>query len=605
MVYCLNPKCQTPKNADDNKFCICCGSKLSVGDRYRATKTLSEAGRGRTFAGIDLFANATTPCVIKQVQLQKAHSDPLEEFRREAEKLLQLGKHPQIPQLLAYIELDKNIHNFAPTLIQEQIKGQSVEKEQFGETEIRNLLNEILPILEYIHGQGIIHRDLNPQNILRTSEGKLVLVDFSTAKVTTKTALAKTGTVVGSAAYSAPEQLRGKATYASDLYSLGVICVHLLTQIHPFDLFSSMDGIWVWTDYLTQPVSELVKKVLNKLLAEAVNDRYQSASEVYEELNGGETLEPTLIPTQQAETEESEPLKILKPHWSCIASLEGHNSSVHTLAFHPRRALLASGSADRAIALWNLEENVEEMLLKRHRGIVDNLVFRPNEDQLISGSWDYTVRVWVGGEEVKRWQPHDAWVTALAISPDGQILATGSADQTIKLLDANTGEEKATFQGHQGTVESLTFSPDGQVLVSSSADQTLKLWDITQETEQATLEGHDGEVYGVVFSPSGQMMISGSEDCTLKLWELSSGKLLQTWTEHTDAVTSLAISSQGNMLISGSRDQTAKIWHPGTGRVLHTLTGHESGIKTVAIAPNNATIATGSQDKIIKLWQFR
>ena len=115
--------------------------------------------------------------------------------------------------------------------------------------------------------------------------GQLVLVDFGASKAATGTSLARTGTAIGSAGYIAPEQSLGRAVFASDLYSLGVTCIHLLTQRHPFDLFDVSEGVWVWRDALKSPVSDALGRILDRMLESPINRRYQSAAEVLQDLN--------------------------------------------------------------------------------------------------------------------------------------------------------------------------------------------------------------------------------------------------------------------------------------------------------------------------------
>ncbi|MEM8832640.1 MAG: VIT domain-containing protein, partial [Cyanobacteria bacterium P01_G01_bin.19] len=149
------------------------------------------------------------------------------------------------------------------------------------ETQIRKLLVDLLPLIQFVHNHKVIHRDIKPENIVRReSDGALFLVDFGAAKVVTEALANRTGTVIGSAAYTAPEQLKGKAVYASDIYSLGVTCIHLLTNIHPFNLFDSGENSWNWRHYLNQPVSKQLGDVLDKMLQEATNKRYQAAKEI-------------------------------------------------------------------------------------------------------------------------------------------------------------------------------------------------------------------------------------------------------------------------------------------------------------------------------------
>ncbi|MBD2043113.1 serine/threonine-protein kinase [Microcoleus sp. FACHB-672] len=290
MSYCLHPDCQKPQNTNDAKFCQSCGSKILLGERYRAIKPIGAGGFGRTFVAVDEMKPSQPRCVIKQFFPQDQgflHSVKAAElFRQEAIRLDVLGKHPQIPELLAHFEQGQQQY-----LVQEFVDGHNLAEElaesgAFNEKQIRQLLNDLLPVLQFVHTNQLIHRDIKPENIIRRSaDRQLVLVDFGAAKFVNRTALQRTGTVIGSAAYTAPEQLMGKAVFASDLYSLGVTCVHLLTQMPPFDLFDSREGTWAWRDYLGQIVSDPLGHILDKLLQPAINRRYLSAAQVIKALN--------------------------------------------------------------------------------------------------------------------------------------------------------------------------------------------------------------------------------------------------------------------------------------------------------------------------------
>ena len=289
MSYCLNPNCQKPVNPKNNKFCQHCGSKLILKERYRALKQIGQGGFGRTFLAVDEDIPSKPPCVIKQF-LPLLPSNTIEKatslFEQEAIQLDTLGKHTQIPQLLAHFDQDDRLY-----LIQEFIDGYSLaeelaEKGAFKETEIRQMLNSLLPVLQFVHDNNVIHRDIKPENIIRrVTDNELVLVDFGAAKFATGTALLRTGTSIGTAGYAAPEQSLGKAHFTSDIYSLGVTCIHLLTQIEPFELFDITENKWAWQDYLTHPVSKGMRRVLDKMIQMATKLRYQSVSEVLEDIN--------------------------------------------------------------------------------------------------------------------------------------------------------------------------------------------------------------------------------------------------------------------------------------------------------------------------------
>jgi Ca-activated chloride channel homolog len=304
--YCFNPKCQHPENASDSERCGSCGKSLRLQNRYRAIRLIGQGGFGRTLLAVDESKPSTPYCVIKQFYpLQQNSIEKASElFRQEAKRLETLGQHAQIPKLLEYFEIEGWQY-----LVQEFIDGRNLAQElaetgAFSETQIRQLLQDILPILKFVHEQQVIHRDIKPENIVRrSSDRKLILVDFGAAKYTTETTLGKTGTMIGSAAYTAPEQVRGKATFASDLYSLGVTCIHLLTQVPPFELFDSGENAWVWRHYLGKTTNdgfvnstpskkskrstikdEQLGIILDKLLESGTTRRYRTAEEVLKAL---------------------------------------------------------------------------------------------------------------------------------------------------------------------------------------------------------------------------------------------------------------------------------------------------------------------------------
>ena len=284
MIQCLNPDCLFQNLSGYTKLCQKCGNKLLLGDRYGAQKIIGQGGFGRTFLAIDEYKPSKPPCVIKQFYPQFQGTSSIQKaaelFELEAVRLEQLGKHSQIPELLAYFSQDERQY-----LVQEFIDGENLaqtleSKGYFSETQIRNLLNNLLPVFEFIHSRQVIHRDIKPENIIFRQDGQLVLVDFGAAKYATQTALAVTGTRIGTAGYTAPEQANGKAIHASDIYSLGVTCLCLLTEVEPIDLFDDSEFEWVWREHLKTSVSSELGQILDKMIQPAIKKRYQSATEV-------------------------------------------------------------------------------------------------------------------------------------------------------------------------------------------------------------------------------------------------------------------------------------------------------------------------------------
>lgn len=304
MFYCLNPRCPSPPNPAGTNFCCTCGTKLLLRERYRTIKPLGQGGFGKTFLAVDEDKPSHPYCVIKQFFPQAQGTNTVQKaaelFTQEASRLDELGKHPQIPELLAYFSQDNQQY-----LVQEFIAGQDLAHELaingvFNEARVRSLLCDLLPVLQFVHQHQVIHRDIKPENIiLRASvpaqplsnqvntvgRGELVIVDFGASKVATGTALGRTGTAIGSAGYSAPEQSFGRAVFASDIYGLGVTCLHLLTNKHPFDLYDSHENAWAWRQALQSPVSATLGRILDKMVEYAINKRYQAAAEVLGDLN--------------------------------------------------------------------------------------------------------------------------------------------------------------------------------------------------------------------------------------------------------------------------------------------------------------------------------
>ncbi len=304
MRQCLNPDCLAA-NPKQSRFCHQCGDPLLLVERYWAQRVLGEGGFGRTFLAVDEFKPSKPPCVIKQflpqAQGTASVTKAAELFAQEAQRLEELGQHPQIPALLAYFTADNRQY-----LVQELIDGLTLaaELEQngvFNELAIRELLQDLLAVLEFVHQKQVIHRDIKPENIIRRArDRKLVLVDFGAAKQVQPAQRRVTGTAIGSAEYCAPEQAMGKPQFASDLYSLGVTCLHLLTQVSPFDLFDVMEAEWAWRDRLQgNPVSDELGYILDRLIAKP-KQRYQSAAAVQADLQRPtpQTQRVTPLPTR-------------------------------------------------------------------------------------------------------------------------------------------------------------------------------------------------------------------------------------------------------------------------------------------------------------------
>jgi len=241
----------------------------------------------------------------------------------------------------------------------------------------------------------------------------------------------------------------------------------------------------------------------------------------------------------------------------------------------------------------------------QHEGQVSAVAWSPDGKTLASGSSDKTVKLWdlATGKLFATLQGHTETVYSVAWSPDGKTVASGSFDKTVKLWESATGKLLATLQGHTGEVESVAWSPDGKILASGSRDETVRLWESVTGKLLATLQGHTDTVYSVAWSPDGKTLASGSYDKTVKLWDPATGKLLATLQGHTDSVYSVAWSPDGKTVASGSSDKTVELWESATGKLLATLQGHTDSVDSVAWSPDGKTLASGSRDETVRLWE--
>ncbi|MGF1459432.1 MAG: protein kinase [Leptolyngbyaceae cyanobacterium] len=558
-TLCINPRCGQPQNFDDRDRCATCGSQLRLGGRFRPVEQLGQGGFGRTYLAWDEASCPPQHCVVKQIVQTRSRQHDL----AEAEKLAQLGQHPQIPELIAILESPRDL-----CLVQSYVAGPNLEQQlscqgPFEAAQVRSLLLSLLPVLQFIHGQGIIHRDVKPENILLAKGDTALptLVDFGAARTLPTTAeLGQTGTVIGSAGYAAPEQALGKALPASDLYGLGVTCLHLLTAVHPFDLYAVMVDDWVWRDYLTTPIESSLGQVLDRLVARSLRSRYTSAEAALADLAPAGIWSVPAPPPRASKGNRS---------WR-QTQMWPTGRTANAIALSPNGRALATANRDTSVQLRDLATGEVLHTFVQRLGLGDG---------------------------------HTDVVTAIAFHPEGRRLLTASQDGTVKQWDLKHPRLEATYLHPGWQLTGMTLSASGETLITADAEGRISVWDVASRKRQFDLQRHAGRINDLVLSPDGHRLASVDAVGTLRLWALPTGELLHTWTTRP-ALEAVALSLHEPTLITGDQTGQVTLWSLLDFAIATPLIQTQDAISALAISPDEQWLAVGSRDRTIRLWHW-
>ena len=253
-----------------------------------------------------------------------------------------------------------------------------------------------------------------------------------------------------------------------------------------------------------------------------------------------------------------------------------------------------------------------ERTLKAHSGWVTTVAFSADGQRLASGSWDRTVKFWevASGEQLSSVSSKMKEIQSLVFSRDGHWLATENSANTVVLRDPNSGQEiralpssKALGALGSNWVYSIAFSPDGRWLASAVDDKTVRLWDVKTGDKVRDFIGLRRPVIYIAFSPDGRRLATGDDEKNIRIWDTASGEPLHKLSGHKKAVYAAAFSPDGRWLASASADKTVKLWNYATGREVRTLSGHGNIVTSIAFSPDGRYLVSGSWDKTIKIWE--
>ena len=571
---------------------------MPLKDRYDVIKVLNKGSSSRT-----ILARATSASisalhpsdrvVIKQVFTPKARLEDL------AQRLQGIGDHPQLPQLVDSWQTAAG-QFFAFEYIDAPPIDRAVAP-PWSNAQVETLLLNMLPVLEHIHSFRMVHGDICPKN-LRQGQPP-ILVDLRLAQVSDVPG--------GDAAYGAPEQALGQLVYGSDLYSLGLVAVHLMTGLSPFELFSMAEDRWVWADLVTVP--KPLATVLERLLERSLEDRYDRAGQALMDLKQGPAsplqMALSLLPTKAVRSlaPSSRHLrpgqKLDRPQVKWQQRYRLMPGAVATaLAMQGDRLALGTGQGEVTVCDLTSGEALYQFASRqaRHSDRIRALVFHPQGQLLYSASADGTVKVWdlIDGKLVHTMAQFSGLPTTLALAPT--CLAVGDSSGQITLWQPESFEREHCFSQHQEGITALALAASGQLLASLGRDRSLRLWSLTDRQLLETVP-LSAAATTLALHPSGNHAVLGSQRGTVDVWHRQAEGPSQERLCSTDAaVTALALSPDARLLAVGTQANTVRLYRGASGHCVSELL-QEWG--TVALAFDGSTLVSSGRDEILTVWQ--
>ena len=563
-------------------------------NRYRVIQKLGKGGFGQTFEVEDGgIVKVLKILYLDRCSNQEAKRKAIALFQREAAVLSRL-KHPGIPKVDpdGYFTWSGGTGEPLHCLVMEKIDGITLKQwrlyqaqRPLSEDQAITWLKQIAEILDQLHQQELIHRDIKPSNIMIRPNGQLAVIDFGAVREVTETYLEKqerdvTGTVIISAGYTPPEQVEGHAVPQSDFFALGRTFVYLLTGKPPTDFDKdTRTGKLQWRERAPQ-VSKELGDLIDYLMATFPGQRPQTPQMILrciEDIICPVAIAPPTLPIPQQQPGLSNSQKP-RSLLSLISSL---------------LPIFTPPGAWQKVKL--------RRTLTEHTEAVAAIAISPDGKILASGSDDKTIKLWLlrSGKLLNTLTEHSNRISTLAISPDGEILASGSYDRTIKLWSLATGDLLQTFRGRPDRVRDIAFSPNGQTLISIG-EWEIKIWAVRTGKALRILAENSNSARLIRFSPDGQTCAIGSLNGTLELWNPHSGKLVGTLSSGSSSITALAFSPDGQILVSGSSGGI-QFWNPHSFKLLRTEATESPGVATLAFSPDGQTLASGS-GPMIELW---
>lgn len=610
-------------------------AELADHPRYRPLRLLGHGGMGAVWlAEHRLMGRLVAVKVIRPEIVATAGAT--ERFQREANNAARLH-HPNI-----VTAFDFDIRGNTHLLAMEYVDGSSLADEirkrgALPVGEACAAIHQAARGLQHAHEKGVVHRDLKPQNLMRTPDGVVKILDFGLAVVHEPGpgagGLTGVNMVVGTPDYIAPEQAEDshKADFKSDVYALGCTLYYLLTSRVPFPDESVLRKLDAHRTKDPTPLRELrpevpedLAVVVGKMMAKRPGDRYASAAAVAEALT---PFTQTDAPARPRRLGRLAAVAVLALAVCVLGWLYG--AAVYRFATNQGLLIVETNDADVEITVKKGGEHVTIVDARTGGDVTlkagtyqmeitkgkEGLTLSAREFTLSRGGKEI-VRVSFDAKvdpkavakvgEVRRWdiEGHKKgdWVGGLAYSPDGNEAVSGHSDGSIRFWDVVSGKEIRRYEGHGGWVWRVAFSRDGKRLVSASDDKTARVWDVESGKQISCFREHRLSVTRAVFSPDGLRVVSGGFDKVLRLWDADTGKEVAAFPGHGGAIWSIAFSADGQRILSGDGNGVIRLWDLEKREQIGLFQGHTAPIGAVAFSQDGRRALSAANDRTIRLW---
>ena len=615
------------------------GTRIGYFGDYELLKVLGEGGMGIVYKARQLSLNR--PVALKMIKAARfASPDEVRRFQNESEAVARLD-HPNIVPVFEVGQYEDQ-HYFSMKLI----AGDSLDKRPKQYMSEPRRAAELLAIsagaIHHAHQRGILHRDLKPANILIDSEGRPHVTDFGLAKrIEGDSELTRSGSILGTPAYMAPEQASGKrgvVTTSTDVYGLGAILFAVLTGQAPFSGATVIDVLEQVRERapdsprkLNPGVPRDLEVVCLKCLEKDARRRYASAGALAEDLKHWLVGEPIAArPVGNAArfwmwcrrrpiVAALSTAVLMAVLGGLIGTSLGLHAALRAQAEERKQTDLAKQRLQDAIEAKAKERLQTELAEQRLYDVQMNLVQRYWEDyhgELFKKALDDLAPANQGGVDRRGfewffWQRsfssghvtlkgRGGRVCCVAFSADGKRLASGNYNGTVNVWDTDSGHEIRTFTAHTPMVYSIAFSADGKRLASGS--DTVKMWNSETGQELANIKGHSGAVWYVAFSPDGKRLASASE--TVMVSDAETGR--QTWLFGPVAQAAFSADlrrvAYNNPWENPGQNGVLKIWDVAGRQVTLTLNGHSAFVDNSVFSADGKLLASADSDRTVKIW---